>query len=46
MNSYFAYVYDGVIKDQADLDAYKKLEGVPSNIGIGGAKFKGFERRR
>ena len=25
MNSYFAYVYDGVIKDQADLDAYKKL---------------------
>ena len=40
MNSYFAYVYDGVIKDQADLDAYKKLEGVPSNIGIGDAKFK------
>ncbi len=40
INSYFAYVYDGVIKDQADLDAYKKLEGVPSNIGIGDAKFK------
>ena len=40
INSYFAYVYDGVVKDQADLDAYKKLEGVPSNIGIGDAKFK------
>lgn len=40
INSYFAYVYDGVIKDQAELDAYKQLEGVPSNIGIGDAKFK------
>lgn len=40
INSYFAYEYDGVIKDQQELDVYKKLEGVPSNIGIGDAKFK------
>lgn len=40
LNSYFAYVYDGVIRNQAELDEYKKLEGVPSDIGIGDAKFK------
>ncbi|MDR1557780.1 MAG: TonB-dependent receptor [Tannerellaceae bacterium] len=40
VNTYFAYVYDGVIKDQAELDEYKKLGGVPGNIGIGDAKFK------
>ena len=40
INSYFAYEYDGVIKNQQELDEYKKLEGVPSNIGIGDAKFK------
>ena len=40
LNSYFAYVYDGVIHNQEELDAYKKLEGVPANIGIGDAKFR------
>lgn len=40
LNSYFAYVYDGVIRNQAELDEYKKLEGVPSDIGIGDAKFR------
>lgn len=40
IDSYFAYVYDGVIHNQAELDAYSKLEGVPANIGIGDAKFK------
>lgn len=40
INSYFAYVYDGPIRNQQELDEYKKLEGVPSNIGIGDAKFK------
>ncbi len=40
INSYFGYVYDGVIHNQAELDAYKKLGGVPSDIGIGDAKFK------
>jgi TonB-linked SusC/RagA family outer membrane protein len=40
INSYFAYVYDGVIKTQAELDEYKKLRGVPTNIDIGDARFK------
>lgn len=40
INSYFAYEYDGVISNQQELDEYKKLGGVPSNIGIGDAKFK------
>lgn len=40
LNTYFAYVFDGLIRTQAELDAYKKLEGVPSDIGIGDAKFK------
>ncbi len=40
INSYFAYVFDGVIRTQEELDQYKQLEGVPSNIGIGDAKFK------
>ncbi|WP_121357284.1 SusC/RagA family TonB-linked outer membrane protein [Flavisolibacter nicotianae] len=40
INSYFAYVFDGLIRNQAELDAYKKLGGVPSDIGIGDARFK------
>jgi TonB-linked SusC/RagA family outer membrane protein len=40
INSYFAYVFDGLIKNQAELDAYKQLDGVPSDIGIGDARFK------
>ena len=40
MNSYFAYVFDGLIRTQKELDDYKKLEGVPSGIGIGDARFK------
>jgi TonB-linked SusC/RagA family outer membrane protein len=40
VNSYFAYEFDGLIRNQAELDEYKKLEGVPSNIGIGDARFK------
>jgi len=40
INSYFGYVFDGLIRNQAELDAYKKLDGVPSNIGIGDARFK------
>jgi TonB-linked SusC/RagA family outer membrane protein len=40
INSYFAYVFDGVIRDQKELDAYKQLGGVPSDIGIGDAKFR------
>jgi TonB-linked SusC/RagA family outer membrane protein len=40
LNSYFAYQFDGLIRTQEDLDAYKELGGVPSDIGIGDAKFK------
>lgn len=40
INSYFAYVFDGVIRSQKELDDYKLLGGVPSDIGIGDARFK------
>jgi TonB-linked SusC/RagA family outer membrane protein len=40
LNSYFAYVYDGVLRSQAEVDAYKQLEGVPQDIGIGDARFR------
>jgi TonB-linked SusC/RagA family outer membrane protein len=40
INTYFAYVFDGVIRNQQQLDAYKKLGGVPSNIQIGDAMYK------
>jgi TonB-linked SusC/RagA family outer membrane protein len=40
LNTYFAYVYDGVLRTQAEVDAFKQLEGVPSDIGIGDARFK------
>jgi TonB-linked SusC/RagA family outer membrane protein len=40
VNSYFAYVFDGLIRNQQELDAYKTLGGVPSDIGIGDARFK------
>ena len=40
INTYFAYVFDGVIRNQQQLDSYKKLQGVPSDIQIGDAMFK------
>lgn len=40
INTYFAYEFDGLIRTQAELDAYKALGGVPSDIGIGDARFK------
>ncbi|MES2829238.1 MAG: TonB-dependent receptor [Bacteroidota bacterium] len=40
MNSYFGFVYDGIIQNQAQLDAYKQLQGIPARIGIGDAMFK------
>ncbi|MBL4675897.1 MAG: SusC/RagA family TonB-linked outer membrane protein [Mucilaginibacter sp.] len=38
--SYFGYVYDGIIKTQAQLDAYKQLQGVPSRLAIGDVMYK------
>ena len=40
INTYFGYVFDGLIRTQAELDAYKTLGGVPSDIGIGDARYK------
>jgi hypothetical protein len=40
LDSYYGYTFDGVIRDQKELDAYKQLGGVPSDIKIGDAKFK------
>jgi TonB-linked SusC/RagA family outer membrane protein len=40
INSYFGYVYTGIIKTQAQLDDYKKLTGIPSRIAIGDAMYK------
>jgi len=40
VNSYFGYVFDGLIRTQAELDAYKLIPGVPSDIGIGDARYK------
>jgi TonB-linked SusC/RagA family outer membrane protein len=40
IDTYFGYVFDGLIRTQAELDAYKLLGGVPSDIGIGDARYK------
>jgi len=40
VNSYFGYVFDGLIRNQAELDAYKLIPGVPNDIGIGDARYK------
>jgi TonB-linked SusC/RagA family outer membrane protein len=40
--SYFGYVYDGIIKTQEQLDAYKEKfsSGIPTRIGLGDAMYK------
>lgn len=38
--SYFGYVYEGIIKTKEQLDEYKKLQGIPSNIAIGDVMYK------
>ncbi|MBE9586009.1 TonB-dependent receptor [Mucilaginibacter sp. JRF] len=38
--SYFGYVYDGIIQTQAQLDAYKQLQGVPSRLALGDVMYK------
>lgn len=40
INTYFAYEFDGLIRTQKELDDYKLLGGVPSDISIGDARFK------
>lgn len=38
--SYFAYEFDGLIRNEKELEEYKLLQGVPEDIGIGDARFK------
>ncbi|WP_433903650.1 SusC/RagA family TonB-linked outer membrane protein [Sphingobacterium puteale] len=38
--SYFGYVYEGIIKTQEQLDAYKQLQGVPARVSIGDVMYK------
>lgn len=38
--SYFGYEFDGFVQNQEQLDAYKQIEGVPSNLGIGDVMYK------
>ncbi|SIQ98490.1 SusC/RagA family TonB-linked outer membrane protein [Maribacter ulvicola] len=40
IDTYHGWVFDGIIQNQEELDAYSGLEGVPSNIGIGDARYK------
>ncbi|MGQ1788214.1 SusC/RagA family TonB-linked outer membrane protein [Saccharicrinis sp. GN24d3] len=38
-NQYYGYRFDGIIQTDEQLTEYKKLGGVPSNIGIGDAMY-------
>ncbi|MBA7524635.1 TonB-dependent receptor P3 [subsurface metagenome] len=40
VNTYFAYEFDGIIRTDAELEQYKQLDGVPSDISLGDAMFK------
>jgi len=40
IDSYFGYVYNGIIQNQAQLTTYKKLQGVPQDIQIGDVMYK------
>lgn len=40
LNTYFGYVYDGVLETEEELQAYKQLEGVPADLQIGDARYR------
>ena len=40
INTYHGWIFDGIIQNQTELDAYSQLDGVPGNIGIGDARYK------
>ncbi len=40
INSYFGYQFNGIIQNEAQLQDYKKLSGIPSNIGVGDVMYK------
>jgi hypothetical protein len=40
LDTYYGYVFDGLIRSQQQRDAYRNLEGVPSDVDLGDAMFK------
>jgi TonB-linked SusC/RagA family outer membrane protein len=41
LNSYFAYVFDGLLRTEKELEDYRLLAGVPGgDLGLGDARFK------
>lgn len=40
INSYFGYVWDGIIQNEAELTEYKKIENIPPDIKVGDARYK------
>ncbi len=40
IDSYFGYAYNGIIQNEQQLTGYKKLGGIPNNIGVGDVMFK------
>lgn len=40
LNSYFGYQFDGIIQNEEQLAAYKKLGNVPANLGVGDVMYK------
>jgi TonB-linked SusC/RagA family outer membrane protein len=40
LNSYFGYQYDGIIQNAEQLAAYKSLENLPANLGLGDVMFR------
>jgi TonB-linked SusC/RagA family outer membrane protein len=40
LDTYHGWIFDGIIQNQEQLDAYSAMDGVPGDIGIGDAMFK------
>ncbi|WP_209332220.1 SusC/RagA family TonB-linked outer membrane protein [Lunatimonas salinarum] len=40
LNTYFGYVYDGVMQNEEELQAYRQLEGVPADLQVGDARYR------
>ncbi|MCL3780941.1 SusC/RagA family TonB-linked outer membrane protein [Prolixibacteraceae bacterium JC049] len=40
LNSYFGYVWDGIIQNEAELAEYKKIQNVAPDIKVGDARYK------
>lgn len=40
VGTYFGYDFDGFIQNESERDSYSKINGVPSNIRVGDARYK------